>query len=162
MPRGLVLFAGSERRLLLHPDSPHQIAPPPLLRFTFEGVAYQYTVLPFGLSLAPPTFTKCMDTAPSPLRQLGIRILNYLDDWLILAQSEDELLYHRSMLLNHLECLGLRVNFAKSALSPSQRISFLGTVIGPWSHKNMHWPFSSLRLHSNSEPISPSKHFRGC
>ncbi len=56
------------------------------LRFAFEGVAYQYTVLPFGLSLAPRTFTKCMDAALSPLRQMGIRILNYLDDWLILAR----------------------------------------------------------------------------
>ncbi len=33
-----------------------------------------------------------------------------------------------SLLLSHWEGLGLRVNFAKSALSPSQRISFLGTV----------------------------------
>ncbi len=99
------------------------------LRFAFEGVAYQYTVLPFGLSLAPRTFTKCMDAALSPLRQMGIRILNYLDDWLILAQSEVELLSHRTLILSHLERLGLRVNFAKSALSPSQRISFLGTVL---------------------------------
>ncbi len=52
-----------------------QIAPyhRQFLRFAFEGVAYQYTVLPFGLSLATRTFTKC---------------LNYLDDWLIFAQSE--------------------------------------------------------------------------
>ncbi len=99
------------------------------LRFAFEGVAYQYTVLPFGLSLAPRTFTKCMDAALSPLRQMGIRILNYLDNWLILAQSEVELLSHRTLILSHLERLGLRVNFAKSALSPSQRISFLGTVL---------------------------------
>ncbi len=99
------------------------------LRFAFEGVAYQYTVLPFGLSLAPRTFTKCMDAALSPLRQMRIRILNYLDDWLILAQSEVELLSHRTLILSHLERLGLRVNFAKSALSPSQRISFLGTVL---------------------------------
>ncbi len=99
------------------------------LRFAFEGVAYQYTVLPFGLSLAPRTFTKCMDAALSPLRQMGIRILNYLDDWLILAQSEVELLSHRTLILSHLERLGLRVNFAKSALSPRQRISFLGTVL---------------------------------
>ncbi len=83
------------------------------LRFAFEGVAYQYTVLPFGLSLAPHTFTKCMDAALSPLRQMGIRILNYLDDWLILAQSEVELLSHRTLILSHLERLGLRVNFAK-------------------------------------------------
>ncbi len=99
------------------------------LRFAFEGVAYQYTVLPFGLSLAPRTFKKCMDAALSPLRQMGIRILNYLDDWLILAQSEVELLSHRTLILSHLERLGLRVNFAKSALSPSQRVSFLGTVL---------------------------------
>ncbi len=126
MPREQVIFAGSERRLLSHSDSPHHRRS---LRFAFEGVAYQHMVLPFGLSLAPRTFTKCMDLALSPLRQLGIRILNYLDDWLILAQSVDELLYHRSVLLSHLECLGLRVNFVKCALSPSQRISFLGTAI---------------------------------
>ncbi|KAL0203474.1 hypothetical protein M9458_001492, partial [Cirrhinus mrigala] len=99
------------------------------LRFAFEGVAYQYTDLPFGLSLTPRTFTKCIDETISPLRQKGIRILNYLDDWLILAQPEDELLSHRSFLLSHLDCLGLRVNFAKTAVSPSQWISFLGTVL---------------------------------
>ncbi len=87
-----------------------QIAPHHRLfiRFAFEGAAYQYMVLPFALSLAPRTFTKCMDAALSPLRQLEIRILNYLDDWLTLAQSEDEFLYYRSVLLSHLEWLGFR------------------------------------------------------
>ncbi len=99
------------------------------LRFTFEGVAYQYKVLPFGLSLAPRTFTRCMDAALSPLRQMGIHILNYLDDWLILAQSQAVLTSHKTLLLSHLNCLGLRVNFARSILSPSQRVLFLGTVI---------------------------------
>ncbi|MGL4480680.1 MAG: reverse transcriptase domain-containing protein [Aeromonas veronii] len=78
--------------------------------------------------LAPRTFTKCMDAALSPLRQMGIRVLNYLDDWLILARSREELVHHRSVLLSHLECLGLRVNLAKSALLPMQHISFLGAV----------------------------------
>ncbi len=32
-----------------------------ILRFAFGGKAYQYKVLPFGLALAPRTFTKCMD-----------------------------------------------------------------------------------------------------
>ncbi len=53
---------------------------------------------------------------------MGIRILNYLDDWLILAQSEVELLSHRTLILSHLERLGLRVNFSKSALSPPTSI----------------------------------------
>ncbi len=109
MPRRLILFLGSERRLLSHPDSPHHR---PFLRFAFKGVAYQYTVLPFGLSLAPRTFTMCMDKALSPLRQMRICIFNYLNDWLVLAQSDVELLSHRSLLLSHLECLGLKVNFA--------------------------------------------------
>ncbi len=41
------------------------------LRFPFEGVAYQYKVLPFGLSLAPRTFTQCMDAAFSPSETVG-------------------------------------------------------------------------------------------
>ena len=96
------------------------------LRFAFEGQAYQYTVLPFGLSLAPRTFSKCMDSALAPLRKQGMRILNYLDDWLILAQSKEELISHKIALLSHLESLGLSVNWDKSSLIPSQFISFLG------------------------------------
>ncbi len=93
-------------------------------------MAYQYKVLPFGLSLAPCTFTRCMDAALSPLRQMGIHIVNYLDDWLILAQSQVVLTSHNdTLLLSHLDCLGLRVNFAKSILSLSRRVLFLGTVI---------------------------------
>ncbi len=67
-----------------------------------EGMAYQYMILPFGLSLARRTFTKCMDAALSPLRQMENRIPNDLDDRLILARSEDELLSQRFILLSHL------------------------------------------------------------
>ncbi len=70
-----------------------------------------------------------MDAALFPLRQMGIRILNYRDDWLILAQSEAVSTLHKTLLPHHLSCLGLRVNFSKSILSPSQWVSFLGTVI---------------------------------
>ncbi|KAI2655705.1 ORF V: Enzymatic polyprotein [Labeo rohita] len=49
---------------------------------------------------------------------MGIRILNYLDDWLILAHSWDLVCAHRDMVLNHLARLGLRVNWEKSKLSP--------------------------------------------
>ncbi len=52
-------------------------------------------VLPFGLSLSPRVFTKVAEAALVPLREQGVRILNYLDDWLILAQSQDQLCEHR-------------------------------------------------------------------
>ncbi len=98
----------------------------PFLRFAFEGRAYQYKVLPFGLSLSPRVFTKVAEAALVPLKEQGVRILNYLDDWLILAQSQDQLCEHRDMVLSHLSQLGLQVNWEKSKLSPVQRISFLG------------------------------------
>ncbi len=101
----------------------------PFLRFAFEGRAWQYRVLPFGLSLSPRVFTKVVEGALTPLREVGVRILNYLDDWLILAQSREQLGDHRDLVLRHLSQLGLRVNWEKSKLSPVQRISFLGVEL---------------------------------
>ncbi len=89
----------------------------------------QYRVLPFGLSLSPRVFTKVVEGALTPLREVGVRILNYLDDWLILAQSREQLGDHRDLVLRHLSQLGLRVNWEKSKLSPVQRISFLGVEL---------------------------------
>ncbi len=101
----------------------------PFLRFAFEGWAWQYRVLPFGLSLSPRVFTKVVEGALTPLRELSVRILNYLDDWLILAQSREQLGNPRDLVLRHLSQLGLRVNWEKSKLSPVQRISFLGVEL---------------------------------
>ncbi|KAL0160080.1 hypothetical protein M9458_043805, partial [Cirrhinus mrigala] len=101
----------------------------PFLRFAFEGRAYQYKVLPFGLSLSPRVFTKVTEAALSPLWRMGIRILNYLDDWLLIAHSRDLLCEHRDLVLRHLSHLGLQVNREKSKLSPVQRISFLGVEL---------------------------------
>ncbi len=90
------------------------------LRFAFGGKAYQYKVLPFDLALAPRTFTKCMDAALAPLRLQGIRVLNYLDDWFILAHSRELVSRHRDIVLGHNHSLGLRMNAKKSVLLPSQ------------------------------------------
>ncbi len=111
---------------------PIQIAPHHrrFLRFAFEGTAYQYSVLPFGLALAPRTFSKCVDAALSPLRASGMRILNYLDDWLILAQSRDTLLSHIDSLLIHLESLGLCVNRRKSIPRPESVHYISGSLHG--------------------------------
>ena len=36
------------------------------LRFAFQGIAYEYNRLPFGYSLSPRTFSKCVATALQP------------------------------------------------------------------------------------------------
>ncbi|KAI2647573.1 Protein P [Labeo rohita] len=70
-------------------------------------------------------FTKCMDAALAPLRLQGIRVLNYLDNWLILAHSMELVSHHRDVLLHHIQSLGLRLNTKKSVLTPSQQTVFL-------------------------------------
>ncbi|MGH0135897.1 UNVERIFIED_CONTAM: hypothetical protein FKN15_026584 [Acipenser sinensis] len=42
------------------------------LRFAFQGTAYDFCVLPFGLSLAPRAFSKCMEAILAPLTLKGI------------------------------------------------------------------------------------------
>ncbi len=90
------------------------------IRIRRGGISYK--ILPFGLSMAPQPFTRCMDAALFPLRQMGIRILNYLDDWLILAQSQAVLTSHKTLLLSHLGCLGLRVNLPRAYCHPASKI----------------------------------------
>ncbi len=115
------------------------------LRFAFRGKAYQYRVLPFGLALTPRTFTKCVDAALAPLRLQGIRILNYIDDWLILAHSEQMAVRHRDVVLAHMKELGLRLNAKKSVLSPLQRTTYLGVV---WDSTTMQARLSPARIES--------------
>ncbi len=77
------------------------------------GEAYQYRVFPFGLALSPRTFTKYVDAALAPLWLQGIRILNHINIWLILAQSEQMAVRHRDVVLTHTKELGLRLNARK-------------------------------------------------
>ncbi len=115
------------------------------LRFAFRGKAYQYRVLPFGLTLSPRTFTKCVGAALAPLRLQGICILNYIDDWLILAHSEQMAVQHRDVVLAQMRELGLRLNAKKSVLSPLQRTTYLGVV---WDSTTMQARLSPARIES--------------
>ncbi len=51
-----------------------------------------------------------MDAALAPLRLQGIRLLNYIDDWLMLAQSREMAARHRDVILGHIRSLGLKLN----------------------------------------------------
>ena len=95
---------------------------------TLAGLV-EYQVLPFGLSLAPRTFTKCMDAVLEPLSSIGIQVLNYLDDWLLCSPSREQAAKDTSLLLRHIRELGLVVNEKKSHLSPSQDVVFVGMAI---------------------------------
>ncbi len=122
------------------------------LRFAFGGKAYQYKFLPFGLALAARTFTKCMDAALAHLRLQGIRVLNYLDDWLILAHSRELVSRHRDIVLCHIHSLGIRMNAKKSVLLPSQRTMFGGSF-GFCSDAGPFGSCPDTRFYSMSGPL---------
>ncbi|XP_059894386.1 uncharacterized protein LOC132447566, partial [Gadus macrocephalus] len=99
------------------------------LRFAFLGKVYQFRVLPFGLSLAPRIFTRCVAAALSPLQATGMAILPYLDDWLVISPTREQAVRDTAMLLSHVDRLGLMVNFTKSNLTPCRVVSYLGLVL---------------------------------
>ena len=96
------------------------------LRFEFEGTVYEYTVLPFGMSLSPRVFVKCTQAALAPLRQKGIRVANYVDDYLLSASTAHEARAHCSIAVNHLTALGFTLNLEKCVFTPSRRATFIG------------------------------------
>ena len=84
------------------------------LRFSWEGTTYEFNCLPFGLSSAPWVFTKTTRPAVTMLRKLGLRLIVYIDDILIMAESPQLLRDHVMGLTYLLENLGFVINYTKS------------------------------------------------
>ena len=99
------------------------------IRFVVPGKPYQFRVLCFGLTTAPQVFTRIMAPVSAILHRHGIRMLRYLDDWLILASTEIACIQSRDRLLSVCKELGIQVNFKKSSLVPTQSLVYLGMEI---------------------------------
>ena len=100
-----------------------------LLGFTFNGDVYRFKALPFGLKPAPRLFTRLVGCVAAFLRQRGLRIFCYLDDWLLVANSPALLRQHLALLLHTVQALGFVINWDKSELIPTQCPNFLGATI---------------------------------
>ena len=100
-----------------------------LVRFRWKGVLYEFLCLAFGIGPAPRIFTKLMKVPVSILRRLGIRLVIYLDDLLIMGSSQEEVIQARDTIMYLFYHLGLTINMKKSILSPSQELEFLGVLV---------------------------------
>ena len=99
------------------------------LRFCIGPQTFQFRALCFGLSSAPQVFTRVMTPISSIMHRFGYRILRYLDDWLVLGSSHQEIVRVRDFLLSLCEELGVMVNLSKSSLTPTQTIDYLGMTL---------------------------------
>ena len=100
-----------------------------LLRFMSEGTVYQFKALCFGLSSAPQVFTRVFAAVSAWAHSRGIRLLRYLDDWLVLSSSEKKAKESIGELLSLCRTLGIGINEKKSDLVPSQSAKYLGMTI---------------------------------
>ena len=100
-----------------------------LLRFMSEGTVYQFKALYFGLSTAPQVFTRVFAVVSAWAHARGIRLLRYLDDWLVLSSSEKKAKESIRELLSLCRTLGIVINEKKSDLVPSQSAKYLGMTI---------------------------------
>ena len=94
-----------------------------------EGTVYQFRALCFGLSTAPQVFTRVFAVVSAWAHSHGIRLLRYLDDWLVLSSSEREAKQAVQSLLSLCHTLGIVINEKKSDLVPSQTAKYLGMTI---------------------------------
>lgn len=98
------------------------------LAFGLDGRWYRFVRLPFGLASAPRTCTKLLDVVSHALRAEGVRHVRYLDDFLYLADSPEELAANMALAERVISEFGLVVNAAKT-VTATQCIEFLGVEI---------------------------------
>ena len=96
------------------------------LRFFLFHQTFQFTALPFGLATAPLEFAKVVKKVKLVAQARGIRIHQYLDDWLLRAPSPEMCLQHTRALLALCQQLGWIVNLNKSELVSKQVFNYVG------------------------------------
>ena len=104
----------------IHPDSLH------LLRFHVDKRMYQFKALPFSLATAPLEFTQIVKEAKLVFQSCGILVHQYLDEWLLRANTRHQCQRQTKELLQTTQELSFVINLEKSELKPTQKIDFLG------------------------------------
>ena len=73
--------------------------------FRWEGTLYQFLCQCFGLEPTPYVLTKLLKISMALLRRIGIRIVIYLDDMLIIGRTREETIALRDTVILLLQCL---------------------------------------------------------
>ncbi len=96
----------------------------------WRGKFYVYTVLPFGLSTAPFVFSKVMKVLINHWRQLGIRVMSFLDDGLGGAASYGLAVAHSTVVRETMAAAGMTAHPTKSSWDPHPSTqAFLGFTL---------------------------------
>ena len=130
-------------------------------RFMMDGVIWQYTSLPMGLTSSPRVFTELTGVLLRHLRKRGMIIIIYLDDLLMIAMSRRKSEEDTVTVLNLLRQMGFLVNEPKSSLEPNQVFLYLGLW---WNLVSWTISLASHRVKSlkESAKVAISRELRTC
>ncbi len=98
------------------------------LRFKTSHGLFEFTALPFGLSTAPYVFTRVVKAVAAYARTCGVKILTYIDDWLIYQHNPEILARQTQWVIKLVQTLGFVVNVEKSELTPTQNPIYIGIL----------------------------------
>ena len=76
------------------------------LRFCYRSQVFQFTSLPFGLATAPQVFAMIVKEVKLMALSRGLRLHQYLDDWLIRSQSQEEARVNTQAVVHLTQSLG--------------------------------------------------------
>ena len=87
---------------------------------------FEFNVMPFGLSSAPPIFQELMDKVLGPVK--NVHAIAYLDDIVLYSKSPEEHLEHLQDIFSRLEKAGLKLKPSKCSFF-RKKVKYLGHVI---------------------------------
>ena len=119
------------------------------LAFQVGNTRYWFKATPFGLSPLPQVFTEIFTTLKVYARKtLGVMVFQYIDDWLLMSHDRARLAEKSIEFANLCTNLGIIVNFDKSELVPTQRLTHLG----------VDWNFATCEVKPPLDKVNKVRH----
>ena len=109
-----------------------------------------FTVLPFGLSIAPYIFTKCLKPLEKYWRFNGVNIALFLDDGWLIDSDRDICAVLATNIWSDLRKSGFITNDKKSQWCPSQVLEWLGII---WNTIDGTISISERRVNSITKSV---------
>ena len=99
------------------------------LGFWWKNQWYEFQTLPFGGDFAPSAFTVMASQITNFLRSRGVRLLAYLDDFLLVTYTKRACHKLAQFAVRVFQAAGFLINLPKSVLRPTQVIQSLGFIV---------------------------------
>ncbi len=111
-------------QVLVHPEDRGKLG------FRWRDKFFRFKVMPFGLSTAPRAYIEMVRFIATWIRrEFDVKLVAYLDDWLILHADKEYLTNITPQILQVLFNFGLIVGPDKCSLIPAQTMVFLGVEV---------------------------------